>query len=151
MNPHDIDTWNFKELTLASKEYIDHLWNYPRFFRKLQFMDNAQEALNILKEDFDIEIATMGYTPNLIGKEIWIHDHMPYIQKIHLIDSRVYPDKAHIDMSGAIYIDDNSKILNSCNTKQTICFGNVYPWNRDWGGLRCSNWYDVIAELLLNG
>ena len=40
-------------------------------------MDNAKEALNILKENYEIVIVSMGIKPNLFGKEIWIKDNLP--------------------------------------------------------------------------
>ena len=143
----DINTWDFKELILASKEYLNQLWEQPRFFERLTFMDNAESALTVLKEKYDISIASLGTQPNEIGKEIWIHKHMPYIKNFYFIDVEKYPDKSHIDMNSAIFIDDVSKYLRNTNANKKILFGDSYPWNDDWRGMRCYNWVEVLKEL----
>lgn len=42
------------------------------------------------------------------------------------------------------------KYLSATNAKKKICFGKVYEWNKGWDGLRCANWNEVAAELLLD-
>lgn len=143
----DINTWSFDELELASKEYIDQLWNQPRFFERLEFMDNGEEVFNILKDKFDIEIVSMAFSPNGRGKKIWVHEHMPYVKHVEIVNMREYIDKAHIDMSNAIYLDDSSRNLLSSNARQKILFGDVYSWNKDWDGMRWYNWYEVLSKL----
>lgn len=147
INPCDINTYKFKELMLATPAYINSLWNQPRFFERLQYLDNAQEVLPILADEYDIEIATLGYPPNLHGKEIWIRENMSYVKTIHLINMKQYKDKSHIDMSGAIFLDDNAEMLTTSNADTKIAFGDVYEWNREWSGNRYFNWYEVLAGL----
>lgn len=149
--PCDINTYKFKELILATPAYINSLWNQPRFFERLKFMDNAQEVLPILADEYDIGIATLGYPSNLHGKEIWIRDNIPYVKELYLIDSKQYKDKSHIDMSGAIFLDDNIEMLTTSNANVKIAFGDVYEWNKGWTGNRYFNWYEVLAGLTFDG
>lgn len=150
-NPCDINTYEFKELALAIPEYIQSLWNQPRFFERLQFMDNAKGVLPILSDNYDIEIATLGFPPNLHGKKIWIKENMPYVKTMHLINMEQHKDKSHIDMSGAIFLDDNIEILITSNADVKIVFGDIYDWNKRWAGTRFFNWYEVLAGLTIVG
>lgn len=148
--PESIKTWGMVELELANPWYIDALWNQPRFFERLQFMHDGEEVIRMLSSQYSIEVASMCPQPNGIGKERWIQKHMPYISKIHIINPDEFTDKSHLDMSNAIFIDDNMKYLSATNAKKKICFGKVYEWNKGWDGLRCANWNEVAAELLLD-
>lgn len=151
IHPSEIDTYGFHELELASKHYVDHLFNRPRLFERLQFMDNAEEVLNILKENYEICIVSLTYSPNARLKEEWIEKHMPYVnpENIHLVNMKKYHDKSHINMSDGTFLDDSSRILRNTNAKRKYLFGDVYSWNSDWDGDRLHNWYEVLAELAL--
>lgn len=143
----DIHTYNFDELTLASKEYINHLWNRPRFFERLQLIPYAREVLTILNIQYDIEIATAGYSPNLKQKEIYLSNRLPFLKKINLINLKEYPDKSHLDMNNAIFIDDQANNLVTSNATHKICFGDVEEWNNSWSGERCYNWHELMKRL----
>ena len=151
INPCDVETYDFEELTLASKHYVDHLFNRPRFFERLQFMDNAEEALNILKDRYEIHIVSMAFRPNSIGKQLWISQHLPFIQKenIHIVNLKKYMDKSCVDMSNGIHIDDSTTMLKSSNAKIKYVFGDICSYNQDWNSGRLHNWYEVLAELVL--
>ena len=139
----DMKTWEFKELSLANKDYILSYFGQPRFFEKVEFMDNAFEVISdLLKVEYEIYIVSMGTQQNLLGKEMWIKEH---ISDIHFvgIDMGQYKNKSHIDMSDGILIDDEKRYLDSSNAKTKICFGDTYNWNKEWEGVRCYNWYDV--------
>ena len=68
----DIRTWDFLECNCAKPEYINTYFNQQRFFDRVEFMDNAEEVLNRLKDKYEIIIVSMGYSPNLRAKEYWI-------------------------------------------------------------------------------
>ena len=144
----EVTTYEFKELKCAKLEDINQLWNQSRFFNSLEFMPNALEILKILSNYFTIIFISMGYSPNLKGKEHFLKDRMPFDYEFIGINMKEYPDKSHIDMSGAIFIDDISNILDTSNASTKILFGDEYAWNSDWTGIRCYNWYDVLRTLL---
>ena len=106
-------------------------------------MDWAKEILDELKDNYDITIVSSGYSPNLRAKEIWIRKNLPYCDFIG-VNLKEYKDKSHVDMSSdVIFIDDSANNLITSNAKLKICFGDKYPWNKDWTGIRCANWNDV--------
>ena len=142
----DIRTWDFLECNCAKPEYINTYFNQQRFFDRVEFMDNAEEVLKRLSKRYEIIIVSLGFSPNLKGKEYWIKEHMPYAKFIG-VNMKKYKNKNHIDMSdGLLYIDDKSCNLNT-NAEYQVCFGDIYDWNEDWEGKRCFNWYEVEKYL----
>lgn len=138
---HEIETWNFEELKCAEPKIINNYFNCPRFFEELKFMPGAVEVLDQIKNNYEIIIVSMGEQPNLIGKELWLKENLPYAKFIGCNMSE-YEDKSHVDMSDSIFIDDCSKNLLTSNAETKILFGDTYAWNKDWMGTRCFNWYD---------
>lgn len=143
----DIETWGFNELSVADPGYINSYFNQQRFFDKLEFMPDAEKILLELSNNFNIIIASHGAKPNLIAKEIWIKEHMPYAQFIG-VDMNVYQDKSSIDMSGGIFIDDRGDNLDTSNAAVKICFGKMYPWNAYFeinhtDKFYCLTWKDI--------
>lgn len=142
----EINTWDFTELRCASSEYINMYFNQKRFFDFVQPMDNFDEIVNRLKDKFSIKLCSMGYTPNLRRKELYVHEHYPFAEFMG-VNFKNFPDKSHIDMSDGVIIDDSLSNLQHSNAQLKILFGEDYPWNKGWTGLRCYNWYDVERSL----
>lgn len=142
----EINTWEFTELGCASSEYINMYFNQKRFFDFVQPMDNFDEIVNRLKDRFSIKLCSMGYTPNLRRKELYIQEHYPFAEFIG-VNFKSFPDKSHIDMSDGVIIDDSISNLQHSNAQLKILFGEDYPWNKGWTGFRCYNWYDVERSL----
>lgn len=138
----EINSWNFDELELASKEEIDDYFNQQRFFNRVEFMPWADFILRRLSSYFNITIVSMGNSDNLAYKKLWCKIKLPFADYIG-INFNDYSDKAHIDMSDGIFIDDVVANLNTSNAQKKICFGDKYSWNQDWDGIRCANWFDV--------
>lgn len=143
----DVGSYGFNELTLATKEYLDQLWNQPRFFRVVKLMPYAREVLEILSLQYDIEVATLGDPANLKQKSYFINDKFPsVIKKTHLINFAEYQEKSHIDMSDAIFIDDLPTNLVTSNAKQKFLFGDNFD-TEVCDLQRLSNWHEVLKEL----
>ena len=138
----DINTWTFTECNCTDWEYINSYFDQQRFFDRVEFMDNAKEVLDRLKDDYKIIVVSICSYPNLIAKEKWIEKNMPYA-KFKGIRYEKHKDKSHIDMSKSILIDDKEHILTSSNAKYKICFSDKYKWNENWNGKRCYNWTEV--------
>lgn len=147
INDYDINTWDFKECTCTSSEYINTYFNQPRFFRTLRFMPWAYEVIEDLRKEYNIKIVSHGYSPNLLQREKWINDCLPGIEFIG-VNWKTHSDKSHIDMSDGVFLDDSAKNLMTSNAKETICFGDIYSWNDWWEGKRLNNWIDVREYLL---
>lgn len=146
IHPCQVNSWDFKELSLASKNYIDSYFNQPRFFENIEYMDNAEEVINVLRNSYKIIIVSSGYSPNLRLKRKWIEKNMPYAEFIG-VNLKNYQDKSCVDMSDGIFIDDSYNNLITSNAFKKICFGDDYPWNKEWNGIKCRNWKDVERYL----
>lgn len=138
---HDVKTWDFEELELASKEYINHYFNQPRFFQNVIFMDNVVEVIERLSQRYEIVFCSMCYSPNGRAKEEFIKENFPYAKFIN-VNMKEYPDKSHLDMSDAIFIDDSAENLLTSNAAIKVCFGEILPWNENYDGDRCYSWLD---------
>ena len=142
INWWEVNTWDFAECNCATPEYINTYFNQQRFFDRIEYMDWAEKILDILNEYFEITIVSSGYSPNLIAKEKWINEHLSYCNFIG-VNLKEYKDKSHIDMFDGIFIDDSASNLETSNATIKICFGDEYPWNKKWDGIRCANWHEV--------
>lgn len=142
----NINTWNFEELKAATPDYINTYFNQPRFFRTVQFMKDAKYYIGRLSEEYDITVVSAGYSPNLVLKEKWIKEHLPYCKFVG-VNYKEYSDKSHIDMSDGVFIDDSASNLITSNAKTRICFGKQYPWNEKWQGIRCNDWFEIYNIL----
>lgn len=137
----EVNSWEFKECNCCTREYINTYFNQPRFFNKLTYMDWAKETLEELKNEYEIIIVSMGDTPNLKLKKLWIKENLPYCKFVG-VNFKDGNDKSSIDMSEGILLDDSSKNLSTSNVLINVCFGDVCSWNEDWNGIRCNNWND---------
>lgn len=138
-----INSWKFEELFLEPYSVIDRYFSQPRFFRDLEWMDNAEEVLQRLSEKYEIKVVSIGTRENLVGKQLWLLKNMPYARFIPVLFGEGETDKSEIDMSDGILFDDRVANLINSNAKIKVCFGDIYSWNRNWDGIRCANWHDV--------
>ena len=138
-----VNTWNFEELTLADTKTIDHYFNRERFFNRLEFMTGAHVVLKELAKKHDVYVVSMGYSPNLLGKQEWLSKNMPFVKLIGC-NYKEYPDKAHIDMSDGIFIDDSFNNLQTSNAKYRILYGKNFSWNEGWDGVQIENWLEIF-------
>lgn len=149
INWNEIETWDFRELSLTSKKKIYSYFESERFFDKLEFLDNAYEVIKRLSEQFDIYIVTMGSKKNLDLKEQWFKQRLPFVTFIGC-DTIKYKFKSHVDMSSGIFIDDRADNLENSNASLKIIYGDMYDWNCKWSGVRCWNWYEVEKIFMHN-
>lgn len=155
IHPSEIKTWDFDELVLESRDYIDKYFNMPRFFTNVTLMMGSKWIINKLHNihKYEIIFCSSGSYPNLQLKRRWIDKNFGFADFIP-VEMPTYLDKSNVDMSGGIFIDDLSQNLMTSNADIKICFGDVYSWNEDWGGIRCNNWieiYDYIKRFERNG
>ena len=149
--PWEINTYNFKECNCASHKQINTYFNTPRFFKRLEFMPDAERVLKELSEMYNIKIVSMGYRPNLVQKEKWLEKHLDFPYEFIGVNMKEYNNKSHIDMSDGLFLDDSAKNLFSSNASYNVCFGDKYAWNDAWNDAwtktRCFNWH--MVEMLL--
>lgn len=139
-----IKNYNFKELTMLTKEKLNEYFCSGRFFDTVTSIEGAELSLAFMNQLNDIPIifVSIGTPQNIKGKELWVNKYnrgfgtdVEFIGVEHI-------DKSQIDMSGGILIDDLPQNLKSSNADMKICFGD-YGWNQDWSGIRAKNWADV--------
>lgn len=141
----EIETWNFTELDATTPEYINTYFNQKRFFDRVEMMPMANTALEYLHFvlGYEICIVSSGYSPNLVLKEKWVKENIPYATFIG-VNLKEYKDKSHVDMSGCLFVDDSVNNLETSNATLKICFGEEYEWNKNWDGIRIVNWCDFL-------
>jgi 5'(3')-deoxyribonucleotidase len=145
----DINSWGFNELKLTDKDKINGYFCDPRFFdNNLEYMDNAYEVINRLKEYYYIYIVSMGLTVNLSLKNTWLRKNLPFAEFIgcNLND---FSNKSHLDLSDGTLIDDVAENLDFCNAEEKIVFGDIYPWNKESKYIRKYNWTDSEKYLMM--
>ena len=149
-----IDSWDFLELSLATKEVIDGYFNQQRFFDRVEMIDGAKEAIDYLSNFYNIVFVSHGEDLNLHLKEKYVNEHFPYARFIGVKLSENH-DKSCVDMSGKsnVFIDDMPKNILGSNADIRICFGKDYEWNKDFesdldnGIYRLYNWKSVLRLL----
>ena len=149
-----IDSWDFLELSLATKEVIDGYFNQQRFFDRVEMIDGAKEAIDYLSNFYNIVFVSHGEDLNLHLKEKYVNEHFPYARFIGVKLSENH-DKSCVDMSGKgnVFIDDMPKNILGSNADIRICFGKDYEWNKDFesdldnGIYRLYDWKGVLKLL----
>jgi 5'' nucleotidase, deoxy (Pyrimidine), cytosolic type C protein (NT5C). len=143
VNWKSINTWDFDECNCATRDYINHYFNQQRFFDKIEFMPNAYDVLLDLEmKGNEINIVSMGYSPNLKAKKIWIERNLSFANFIG-VNFKQYSDKAHIDMSNGILLDDSIKNLETSNARYKILYGESKSWNYGWNGKNILDWKEL--------
>lgn len=148
VKPENVQTYGFEECKCTTKEYINTYFNQKRFFDRLKLMDDyTYKAVSELTEYYDITIVSHGYSPNLRAKEEWIKNNLPMCKFIG-VNLKQHRDKSCVDMSGGVFVDDGANNLETSNAALKICFGKEYPWNKDWTGIRVSDWWTLYNKLV---
>jgi 5'(3')-deoxyribonucleotidase len=148
VTPDKVKTWDFDELTLEPREYIDKYFNQPRFFTNVKLMTCSKWIINKLHDVYNYRIifCSSGSYPNLQLKRDWININFPFAEFIP-VEMPTYEDKSHVPMQDSIFIDDVSKNLITSNADIKICFGEDFSWNEGWDGIRCRNWIEVYEYI----
>ena len=142
INWKDVRTWNFTELKAAKPEQIDVYFNQKRFFYGVEMYDDARDIIWELSYDYDIVFVSHGFSPNLRLKAEWVKINFSFAEFIG-VNLKEHEDKACVDMSDGIFIDDKASNLESSNAKYKICFGETYEWNE---GYKADNKNTFIAR-----
>lgn len=146
VNWMDVTSYDFKQLTYASKHEIDRYFTQPRFFDNIILMNDVKYAIGELSRNYEIVIVSIGNPENLVGKELWVKNIFPFA-KFQGIDMSAHKTKSHINMADGLLIDDNSENLTTSNAMIKLCFGRTYDHNTNWHGLWLTNWLEVLHFL----
>lgn len=106
-------------------------------------MPGAYTALKELSKDFDISVISAGYSPNLLNKNEWIKEYLPFVKHFIPVNLKEHKDKSNFNLSDGIFIDDEVKNLVTSDAPYKILFGQSQTWNGCWEGLKSNNWSDL--------
>lgn len=114
--------------------------NVPGFFRTLEVMPGAIEAVKKLAEQYELYIvsAATEFPLSLLEKIEWLGEHFPFIGWRNIV---MCGDKSIIDTD--YMIDDHCKNLDFCSGK-AIMF-NAHHNLRQHHHTRVHNWQEVLA------
>ena len=144
----EVNSWNFTdECPLMDEPTLCGFFDSKELFEYLEFMNWADEFIWKLADFYDISVCSTGTPENLQMKKTWIKKYIPCVKEFVGVNLNDYSDKAHVDMSGCIFVDDNESNLFTSNASEKICFGDLYTWNENWTGRRVFNWADLYVYL----
>jgi 5'(3')-deoxyribonucleotidase len=162
----DVKTWDFTELSCASKEYLDGYFSQKRFFDSWEPMPGFVEVINRLREKYKIVFCSIGTPANLKLKEDFLiaqfgnvvfdgaeipdfMDDKNSKEKVGFVGINIndFGDKSHINANNCVIVDDRWENLTTSNANLKVLFGADYPWNANWTGLHCYDWYDFERSL----
>jgi 5'(3')-deoxyribonucleotidase len=116
---------------------VQEIFGSQEFFDNLQPMSGALRELKQLSESFPIMICTKGHNNNISLKSIYIEEYLGFIKDIVYTNTE---DKRIINMTNCIFFDDHISNLMNSNATIPIAYGEKFPWNEKWTGLRVPNW-----------
>lgn len=126
----DMNDYEFHSIyPISEKEKLD-MFESDEFYTNLEFKPMVLEVLNKYKDVYNIIIVSKGTKNNLIKKEQWLKDNLPYQLKFIGLSGQSF-NKSEIDMSNGIQIDDNFNCLKT-NAGLKILYKsfNQFPWQR---------------------
>ena len=138
---NQLTSYDFQELNLLTRRQLALYFSSGRFFDLVGCVDGAELSIASLNGfyKYPVTFVSIGTPENIRGKQIWVDEFNQNFQtdvKFIGVDA---PDKSSIDMNGGILVDDVVQNLESSNAAVKICFSE-YGWNKDWQGLRATNW-----------
>jgi len=131
------------------KSKPSNIFNSKLFFELVEPFENAVDILEILSQEFDIYICTIGNKQNIQNKLTYLEKTFPFIENIlPIINLDCTMDKSMIQMENAIFVDDVYSNLITSNAPIKICYGEIKSWNEKWNGRRCSDMLDMYNQLI---
>ena len=148
--------WSFADIFPETHlRYVDILFNSKQLFDNMQLFPNVYNTLKDLHEKgVIIYICTIGSYKNIKLKLDWLHEHLPFVDVIPIAQNNIVMNKAIINMTDCVFVDDNCNCLNSSNADVKILYrhdGYVTEKNRLWNGFVATSWNDEdFIKLLYN-
>nr|DAQ97708.1 MAG TPA: 5' nucleotidase [Caudoviricetes sp.] len=135
--------WNLNPIVKDKAELgeLFQYFDYEKFYdeKYLHFTYGALESINRLAKTGEHEIifcskheeSRKPVTSEFISK---------YFPNCKLMFVDRFEEKQAIPCD--IIIDDKIECLSGAVANYAICFG-YYEWNKNWDGVRCTNWNDI--------
>lgn len=137
---YDVQDYWFKDM-VVQPEYLLEVMKRPRFFRELDVITGAREAINRLREQYDVVVCTAplkGSYDAETEKREWLAEHFD----TELAETAIVTeDKARV--LGRVLLEDNPHIDRFAGW-QPVMFHQ--PWNTQVTDLpRMFGWGDLNA------
>lgn len=134
--PEEVTAWD----RLAGPRYQE-LLRTPGFFRDLPVKDGAAKAIESLNVGGHVVyILSAGAPWNYSDKAAWVQEHLPLIDPWHIVFTA---SKGLLAGPDRLLIDDAIHNLEAWERAGGIAIAFDRPWNRDWKGLRITEWYQL--------
>lgn len=140
----DVFSWNFKEICPdLTDEEMEYLFETDDFFYYVEFIKGAIDFIK--RHEDDVIIVTKSKLYNYINKRM-LFDRVG-LKNIPIIPLPLNVSKRVIDMSDALFIDDNANNLYESNAEYKIQFreyndnlNHKREWIKDWNGNVMYKW-----------
>ena len=144
--PEDTKDWWWNNLGV-SQEFLNDILCEPYIFEEAKPMVGAIQGINRLKDyGLDIVFLTTPHYDSLYSmeeKKIWLETHFNWFDPYR--DLIFTGRKGVVGTKNDILIDDSIKNLRGFRGIK-ICFNA--PWNKEWGGLKFSNWEELSDYII---
>ena len=139
--------WSFKDLFPETHlRYIDILFNSELLFSNMELYSNVYNVLEDLhNKGVQIYICTIGSYKNIKLKLDYLHEQLPFVNVVPIVQNNIVMNKAIINMENSVFIDDNTDCLNSSNADVKILYrhdGYITEKNKIWNGYVATDWRD---------
>ena len=139
--------WSFKDLFPETHlRYIDILFNSELLFSNMELYSNVYNVLEDLhNKGVQIYICTIGSYKNIKLKLDYLHEQLPFVNVVPIVQNNIVMNKAIINMQNSVFVDDNVDCLNSSNADSKILYrhdGFITEKNKIWNGYVATDWRD---------
>ena len=139
--------WSFADIFPSTHlRYVDILFNSKQLFDNMELFPNVYNVLKDLhNKGVQIFICTIGSYKNIKLKLDYLHEKLPFVEVIPIAQNNIVMNKAIINMTNSVFIDDNCSCLNSSNADVKIAYrhnGFLTEKNAIWNGFVATSWED---------
>jgi 5'(3')-deoxyribonucleotidase len=135
--------WKFEPIIKTDEELTElfKLFDHTDFYNEAITYKNAVEIINKLSMQNKVMIISKHMESRKPLTREWVEMTFPTVELV-FVDN--FEDKGRALEGYNLIIDDRVDALESCENivPYRICFGN-YTWNKNWTGLRVTNWNDL--------
>lgn len=142
----DLLDYGFQSIAPITEEEKLALFESDDFFNNLKFKSDFLKVFNKYCGQVEFIITTKGTPNNLLKKEAWIKEHIPYQVKFIGINNGGL-SKKQVNMSDGIQIDDCTAALDT-NASLKILYkdNHNFSWQSDYSNtdiMVVNNWEEI--------
>ena len=146
-DPSKVRQWNLKD-QCPLEGAPESIFADPLFFYFLSPFPGAENFLLKAKKEYNLWICSVGTPKNIELKTRYIKEELSHDQMIMIVKSEASMGKDFVHFDNAVIIDDHEGNLINSRIHKKICFGQEYPWNENWNGLRAHTMSELSNMLI---